>query len=95
MITWIQVFQTQVPSGTSDNSPVIQRWVQRPLFPRPGGTAAGNLRIFSRPSGTNCLWSTFPPLKRWAIFLPSLRDEPAHCKNRQSNHTEDSFWKRL
>jgi hypothetical protein len=53
------------PGGTFDNSPMLQHWVKQVHRSRPEGTA--EIRLFSRPFGTNWCVREVPTLKRWAI----------------------------
>ena len=62
------------PGGTCDNSPTFQRWVRARGGFSPEGTADPAAE-FSRPFGTNPAPGLLPTLKRWAIFMMSLRDE--------------------
>jgi hypothetical protein len=72
----------QVPSGTSDNSPALQRWVPDSLFPRPGGTVVGSAGFSAVPPG-RIVYDRPPTVETVGYFqtVPPGRNGPLKKNN--------------
>jgi hypothetical protein len=76
----------QVPSGTSENNPALQRWVPDLLFSRPGGTVVGFADVSAVPPG-RIVYDRLPTVETVGYFqtVPPGRNGPLKKKPLQKN----------
>jgi len=89
------LFQTQVPSGTSDNSPTLQRWVPEPSSSPSWRDGCRFPRVFQSSLRDELSEDPFATVETVGYFLAVPPGRNGSLPEPALNHNEGSFWQLL